>query len=94
VAQGKYDDAFSSLFAAKDLEQDESDLLLIKLLSKTGVSHAKLGDENIEKVVSRLIMILSRREFVEVILPWLSALAKTVSIEQLGELLECMLGLL
>jgi len=73
---------------------DKDNLLLIRMLSKTGVCPERLSEKTFEKLLTRLINVASRGEFVVVILPWLSAMAKVSSLEKLSDLVECLLGLL
>jgi len=54
----------------------------------------RLSEKTFEKLLTRLINVASKGEFVIVILPWLSAMAKVTSLEKLGDLVECLLGLL
>lgn len=44
--------------------------------------------------MNRFIAILTKGEFVEVILPWVKELTKTISLDLVGDVLECMLNLL
>lgn len=51
-------------------------MLLIKLIGKTGVCLQKLQDHTINQLLQRIITVLSKRDFVDVLLPWLSALTR------------------
>lgn len=55
---------------------ENSDLLLIKLIGRTGVCLNQLDPFTIECLLNRIISILSLREFIDVLLPWVAAITK------------------
>lgn len=57
----------------------------------------KLKPETIERVITRIISVLNKRDFVDILLPWLAEFTKKGSCDNLdlvSELIECLLGLL
>jgi hypothetical protein len=74
LSSGKLQDAYSLAISKND------DLILVKLMGKTGICLDALlkgerGRSVIGYLVQRIITILTTKEFVHVLLPWITDLS-------------------
>ena len=67
IGDGKINEAYSCVLAKHD------DLLLIRLIGRTGIVIEQLDSHNTECLVKRMLDLIGSREFVDFLLPWISA---------------------
>lgn len=70
---------------------------MIRLFGRTGVCLDKLNPDTVERVITRIISVLNKRDFVDILLPWLAEFTnkrRCDNLELVSELIECLLGLL
>jgi hypothetical protein len=61
---------------ALELNNEIRTLSIIRLMGKTGFCLEKLTNSTITKLLSTVISLIKGNDFVDVLLPWLSALVK------------------
>ena len=64
LSQNKINEAFSCILAKND------DLLLIRLMGRTGIILKNLDQANCEYLLSRIIDMIGNQDFVNFLLPW------------------------
>lgn len=71
-------------------------VMVIRLMGRTGVCIDSLTIETQIKVLKWCIKVLSQREFIDVLLPWVNDVHEQQSIEfeDISLLIECLLKLL
>lgn len=73
---------------------------LIKLMVKSGVCNHKLSALSCQELLANIVSMLNDRSFVDVLLPWVSAMVKEsgeesgLGLEHWSQLVDCLLGLL
>jgi hypothetical protein len=58
---------------------EDKNLLLIKLIGRTGVCLNSLELDTVELLLLHIVHILKEREFIDVLLPWVSTITKHLS---------------
>jgi len=66
VQQDKVDTAYQNVLSKQD------DMLLFKLMGRTGVCIDKLDSSNLEKLLRTVALTLSSKAFIDLLLPWVS----------------------
>ena len=89
---GRLNEAFREVLR----EGESDDTIIIRLLGRTGVCLEKLQLETVNQVIHKIISILNKRDFVDVLLPWLAEFTKRKcdDLELTSQLIECLLGLI
>lgn len=74
----------------------QDDTQMIRLFGRTGVCLEKLKPDTVERVITKIISVLNKRDFVDILLPWLSEFTKQrcENLNLVSELIECLLGLI
>ena len=62
--------------------KSKDDLLLIKLMGKTGVCISQLNKSVLEFLVSKIIDMISKRDFLNVLILWMQELTKAIIDDQ------------
>ncbi|CAI2384369.1 unnamed protein product [Moneuplotes crassus] len=70
VQQEKVNMAYSLIL------QKREDMMLFKLMGRTGVCLEKLDPENLEKVLTTIVSTLKSKAFVDLLLPWVSSFCR------------------
>lgn len=73
VQQEKLNMAYSLVLKKKD------EMLLFKLMGRTGVCLDQLDPENLENVIKEIISTLKSKAFIDLLLPWVNSLARQFS---------------
>ncbi|CDW90612.1 microtubule-associated protein tortifolia1-like [Stylonychia lemnae] len=76
VHKAQLNEAYKLILQNDLNDLEDRDLLLIKLIGKTGVCLDKLDEFTIDNLLNRIIKILSEREFIDVLLPWMSSITQ------------------
>ena len=69
---------------------------MIRLFGRTGVCLDKLKPDTVERAITKIIAVLNKCDFVDVLLPWLSEFTKKKchNLDLVSERIECLLGLI
>jgi len=67
IKQKRYNDVYNWILGKKD------DLLLIRLMGKTGVVIDQLDSQNVEFLLYKIVDLIGSREFVDLLLAWIIA---------------------
>jgi len=73
VNDGQTNAAYKLCFSKGD------DMMLIRLMGRTGVCIETMSDENLDKILNSITTFLNEKSFIDVILPWLWRLAVIIS---------------
>jgi len=69
-------------------------------MGRTGICLSDLDQFTIESLLNRIVVVLSRKEFVDVLLPWVSSITdysahqKSLTLNSISNLVECLIFLL
>lgn len=80
----------------RDVIRENDDTLMIRLFGRTGVCLEKLQPETVTQVIQKIISIINKMDYVDVLIPWLAEFTKKKceNLELTGQLIECLLGLI
>ena len=80
----------------RDVIRENDDTLMIRLFGRTGVCLEKLQPETVTQVIQKIISIINKMDYVDVLIPWLAEFTKKKceNLELTSQLIECLLGLI